>query len=753
MKLLIVESPTKAKTINRYLGKEYKVISSNGHVRALPSTTGSVNTEKDFEMHFEIIPRAEKQVKEITSLVKQASEILLATDPDREGESISWHIFELIKKSIKANISVKRVVFHEITQNAIKKAIANSRTIDMELVHAQQARQALDYLVGFTLSPVLWRKLPGSKSAGRVQSVVLRIIGDREEEIALFKPQDYWSIIGKFAPLDNIKSVFEAQLVRYEGEKLEKLSISSEDSATKIQSILLKEKYHIAEIKRREIRRHPAPPFTTSSLLQEASKNLGLTAKQVSSVAQKLYEGIDVGENNPTGLITYMRTDSVYVGEEFINTTRNLIQEKFGTNYIPKTKRIHKNKAKNIQEAHEAIRPTLVTRTPQPIRDYLDENQFKVYNLIWNRMVSSQMSSAIFDNTTLIINSGDNLHSFQANGSIRKFDGYLKLLNENNKDQLLPDLKQKEKLHTNAIETNAHTTKPPPRYAESSLVKKMEELGIGRPSTYATVIGILLDREYVKKIQKRFVAEPRGLIVNTFLKSFFDKYVEYDFTAKLENDLDVIAAGKSTFLNLLNSFWPAFESLTEKMLNTQNTSIKEVLEKKLKFFLKAHNIDEKCQKCGGTLSLLTGKFGAFIGCSNYPECKNIIKVDSLNNSENKENTETIKKEAEVLSTDSESGETITKRNGPYGEYLQLGEGKKVKRVSLRDITEPITLEVAAKLLSLPITLGDFEGKEILLGLGKFGPYLKYGDKYISIKKQDSWYNTDLEKAINILKIG
>ncbi|KIE05587.1 DNA topoisomerase 1 [Candidatus Jidaibacter acanthamoeba] len=763
MDLLIVESPAKAKTLGKYLGKDFSVLSSYGHVRSLPSESGSVDPDKEFAMHYEVMSKSAKHVEAIVKKVKDVDTIYLATDPDREGEAISWHILEILKKkkALKPTSKVKRVVFHEITKKAVLDAVSNPRDIDMSLVDAQQARLALDYLVGFTLSPVLWRKLPGSRSAGRVQSVALRLIVEREEEVERFKTQEYWSIEAEFAAKKN--ETFLATLVEYKGEKLEKLTIGDKETAYNIIDVLNKKHYSISEIEKKKSTRNPSPPFTTSTLIQEAARKFGFSAKKTSMVAQKLYEGIEIA-GEAKGLITYMRTDSVNLSDEAVTDIRGEIEKSFGKNYIPSAARFYKTKSKNAQEAHEAIRPTNIALKPSEIRQYLETDFYKLYELIWKRTIACQMRSAELDITSVIIKDDDKIGTFRASGSIITFDGFLKVYREDKDDEdeektnLLPNLKQGEDLNLENLNGEQHFTQPPPRYTEASLVKKLEELGIGRPSTYPSILSILQERNYVVLEKKRFVPEVRGRIVSAFLVLNFAKYVEYGFTANLENALDDVANGEKLWKAVLKEFWSEFKPKTEEVLKYKNQDVLANLENHLRGFLFPDSPGEvKCPKCSnGTLHLRLGSFGSFIGCSNYPQCDYIQNLGASGNQQEGDEgkDEKIKAEApQVIGVDEKSGKEIFLKKGPYGHYLQIGEDSLKKRVSLPKMFSPenVDLKIAEFLFSLPKILGKHPetGEEIKLGIGKFGPYVQRGKNFTSVKEKNLM-EIDLPQALDII---
>jgi DNA topoisomerase-1 len=749
MKLVIVESPAKAQTINKYLGKDFKVLASFGHVRDLPSKDGSVRPDEDFAMDYEVSAKSTKHVKDIADAAKTAEIIYLATDPDREGEAISWHIVEVLKakKAIKKGTKVYRVVFNEITKSAVTHAVANPRELDMDLVNAQQARRALDYLVGFTLSPVLWRKLPGSKSAGRVQSVALRLISDRENEIEIFIAREYWDIkIGLKTPK---KQDFIARLVQWNGKKLEQFDVVTEKDAGDIVKLLKDKNYKVISVEKKQSRRNPQPPFTTSSLQQEASRKLGFGAKRTMQVAQKLYEGINLG-GETVGLITYMRTDGVTVSQDAITATRKLIGDQYGKQYLPDSPRVYTTKAKNAQEAHEAIRPTDAARLPADIAKFLDEDQRKLYDLVWKRMVASQMESAVLDQVVAEIASHDGKAVARANGSTIHFDGFYKVYKEDKDDEeddesrMLPPMDKGDALDLNNVEPEQHFTQPPPRYTEASLVKKLEELGIGRPSTYAAIISVLQEREYVKLDKKRFFIEDRGRIVTAFLMSFFKRYVEYDFTANLEDELDQVSSGGIDWKDLLRKFWKDFNANIQGVKDFTVTDVITELNQLLGHWLFPKNekgeIDRACPKCKtGEVSLKLGKFGAFLGCSNYPECSYTHQLGDAE--ENAGANERL--EPKLIGVDKTSGLNITLKKGPYGFYMQVGEDSKTdkpKRVALPKTIAPddLTLDIAEGLLSLPRTLGKHpdDGKVIVAGIGMFGPYLRHDAKYTSLKEDD-----------------
>ena len=762
--LVIVESPAKAKTINKYLGSDYHVLASFGHVRDLPSKDGSVQPDHDFAMTYEVDEDSKKHVAAIAKAAKGSDKLILATDPDREGEAISWHILEALKesKALPKKIEVERVVFNEITKKAILEAMTHPRQIDMDLVNAQQARRALDYLVGFTLSPVLWRKLPGSRSAGRVQSVALRLICDRDEEIEKFISQEYWDI--KATLLSSAGTEFKAKLSHWHGKKLDKFDIINEAGAKDIVSTLAEKKYQVITIEPKQVRRHPYAPFTTSTLQQDASRKLGFSAKKTMQLAQKLYEGIDIG-GETTGLITYMRTDGVTVSQDAIDAARTHISGKYGEKYLPAAPRVYKVKQKNAQEAHEAIRPTDVTRTPDKVKDALDNDMFRLYELIWKRMMASQMESAVFDQMAVDIESADKQAIFHATGSVMRFDGFLTLYQESKDDdeedeesRALPPLTMNENIGVKEVLPEQHFTEPPPRFTEASLVKKLEELGIGRPSTYASIISVLQDREYVTLDKKRFIAEARGRIVNAFLVSFFRRYVEYDFTAKLEELLDEISAGEIDWKQVLSDWWKEFIATVGETKTLTNPQVLEAVDALLEPYIYrnvAKGTDPRaCPSCGnGRLGLKTGKFGAFLGCSNYPEC-NFTKQLAVSGESGEAAKDSGSMEPQLLGTDSETGMQVFLKKGPYGMYVQLGNEKKPKRASLpKNVTpDQVTLSMAMSLLSLPREVGIHPetGKPITAGLGRFGPYLLHDSKYTSLKGDDDVLTIGINRAVTVI---
>lgn len=754
MKLVIVESPAKAKTINKYLGKDYNVLASFGHIRDLPSKDGSVLPDQDFAMTWELSQGGQKRLKDIISAVKDADTLILASDPDREGEAIAWHILEELTARKKiAGKKIERVVFHEITKNAVTEAINNPRTIDDNLVSAYMARRALDYLVGFTLSPVLWRKLPGSKSAGRVQSVALRLICDRETEIEKFKSEEYWTIDAELFTAS--KAVIKTRLITLDGSKLEKFDLNSEAKAFEAKAKIEAQNFAISNVERKKANRYPSPPFTTSTLQQEAARKLRFSAKKTMQVAQKLYED---------GLITYMRTDAVNLSQEAIAACREAIVKYFGEAYLPKTAKEYKTKSKNAQEAHEAIRPAHISDTPKKLEAKLDSDAHKLYELIWKRTVACQMNPAVLDKVVIDATSEDNKIVLRANGQVIDFDGFLKLYQESKDDsddddenRILPNVSEGEKVDKGEITPEQHFTTPPPRFTEASLVKKLEELGIGRPSTYASIISVLQERKYVRVEKLRFIPEDRGRIVTVFLENYFKKYVEYDFTAQLEEFLDDVSAGEMEWKKLLSGFWAKFIKNISAVQPLQISEVIDKIDEVLSYHLfppREDGTDPRvCPECGkGRLSIKLGKFGAFIGCSDYPECKYTKPLTDAMEEAAGDTPRAPNPEDKVLGE--MSGLKVYLKKGPYGFYVQLGEDataltEKPKRSALpRNISpEEITFEQASTLLSLPKKLGN----DIEVNVGKFGPYIKQGNKSKSLTGADNIFNITLERAEEILK--
>jgi DNA topoisomerase-1 len=764
MKLVVVESPAKAKTINKYLGAGYEVLASFGHIRDLPPKDGSVNPDDDFAMLWEIDGKAVKRVSDIASAVKGAEKLILATDPDREGEAISWHIVEALqnKRALKG-LPIERVTFNAITKDAVLDAMRHPREIDQGLVDAYLARRALDYLVGFKLSPVLWRKLPGARSAGRVQSVALRLVCDREREIDAFVAREYWSLIAELTTAAGAK--FEARLVGADGQKITRLDIGTGAEATAFQTALEQASFNVASVEAKPAKRHPYPPFTTSTLQQEASRKLGMSPARTMQVAQRLYEGIDIG-GETVGLITYMRTDGVDMAPEAIASCRSVIEKEFGSLYLPRVPRKYTTKAKNAQEAHEAVRPTDMSRHPKSVSRMLEPEQAKLYELIWLRTMASQMESAELERTTVEITAiaaGRTL-DLRATGQVIKFEGFLKLYTESRDDESddedtrrLPPMSEGERLSAQNIKADQHFTEPPPRFSEASLVKRMEELGIGRPSTYASILGTLKDREYVLLDKKRLHATDKGMLVTAFLGSFFARYVEFDFTAELEEDLDRIANHELFWKDVMRRFWTDFsaaiEGTTELRFAEVLTALDEVMGPHM-FPAKADGGDPRgCPACAaGKLSLRLGKFGAFIGCSNYPECKFTRQLGATGAGEgaNADGSTGPK----VLGQDPQTGLDVTVRDGRYGPYVQLGEGEKPKRQTLPKGTNPATveLELALALLSLPREVAKHpeSGEPIVANIGRFGPYVQHGKVYANIGSDDDVLTIGANRAIDLI---
>jgi DNA topoisomerase I len=761
MNVVVVESPAKAKTINKYLGRDYKVVASYGHVRDLAAKHGSVRPHADFDMSWEVDSKAEKHMKAIAEALRGADKLFLATDPDREGEAISWHVWEVLKarRALK-DVDVKRVVFNEVTRNAVLDAFRHPREIDRELVDAYLARRALDYLVGFTLSPVLWRKLPGSRSAGRVQSVALRLICERESEIEAFKPREYWTIEVEFQTEAGDR--LTAGLSHLDGKKLDRFDLDSEAKArAAAEATLAATGFQISSVKHSEVRRNPFPPFTTSTLQQEASRKLDFGATRTMQIAQRLYEGIDL-DGDTVGLITYMRTDGVAIAAEAMAAARQLIGNEFGRRYLPPEPPVYKVAVKNAQEAHEAIRPTDMARKPGDVVRHLDNDMRRLYELIWKRTIASQMASALLDRASIDIADPSGRVRLHATGSIMLFDGFLKLYREDRDDtaqedsegRRLPTMRDGERLTRGAVTPEQHFTQPPPRYSEASLVKKLEELGIGRPSTYASIMQVLQDRDYVRLDKRRFVPEDRGRIVTAFLSSFFERYVEYNFTADLENRLDEVSGGRVDWKALLRDFWRDFSTAVD---GTKELTIKAVLEA-LDGELGRHFFPENgagtdprlCPGCGaGRLSLKLGKFGAFIGCSNYPEC-GFTRPLGIDPEGETGGVDT------VLGDDPATGLPVSVKKGPFGLYIQLGEaenGEKPKRVALPLSIKPedVDLETALGLLSLPREIGRHPetGDPITAGIGKFGPYL-HGSVVASLGADDDVLTIGLNRAVTVL---
>ncbi len=773
MKVVVVESPAKAKTINKYLGRDYEVLASFGHIRDLPAKDGSVDPEADFQMVWELEDRGSKRVSEIAKAVKGAEKLILATDPDREGEAISWHVLEALtaRKALKG-IPVERVTFNAITKDSVEQAMRRPRAIDQALVDAYLARRALDYLVGFNLSPVLWRKLPGARSAGRVQSVALRLVTEREVEIETFRPREYWSLVATLAT--DKGGVFDARLVGADGRRIQRLDVGTGEEAAAFRRDLELATFRVAAVEAKPAKRHPQPPFTTSTLQQEASRKLGLAPAQTMRVAQRLYEGVDIG-GETVGIITYMRTDGVDMAPEAIQDARAVIGREFGDAYVPGAPRKYTVKAKNAQEAHEAVRPTDMGLLPKQIARHLEPEQAKLYELIWTRTVASQMESAELERTTVDVEAsvGPRRLDLRATGQVVKFDGFLTLYQEGKDDEedeeskRLPMMRANDALTRERITATQHFTEPPPRYSEASLVKRMEELGIGRPSTYAAVLQTLRDREYVRIEKKRLVPEDKGRLVTGFLESFFKRYVEYDFTADLEGQLDRVSNAEIDWRAVLRDFWRDFSAAIG---NTKELRVTDVLEA-LNGLLGAHIFPEKadgsnpraCPTCGsGQLSLKLGKFGAFVGCSNYPECKYTrqLSASGLDGEGEGSSADGGQPGVRVLGDDPATGLPVSLRDGRFGPFVQLGEAstekgaEKPKRSSLPKGLAPsaVDLEKALRLLALPreVARHPETGEPILANLGRFGPYVQHGKTYANLGRDDDVLEIGANRAIDLI---
>ncbi|MFN3514717.1 MAG: type I DNA topoisomerase [Phenylobacterium sp.] len=754
MNVVVVESPAKAKTINKYLGSGYTVLASYGHVRDLPAKDGSVKPDEDFAMSWDVDAKSAKRLSDIAEAVKGADRLILATDPDREGEAISWHVLEVLqKKRALKEAKVQRVVFNAITKSAVTEAMKHPRDIDMELVEAYLARRALDYLVGFTLSPVLWRKLPGARSAGRVQSVALRLIVDRELEIERFKTQEYWTVE---ADVSAGGDPFTARLVKHEGKRLSKFDLGDAAAAEAAKAAVQAAALKVTAVEKKPARRTPPPPFTTSTLQQEAARKLGFSAQRTMQAAQKLYEGIDIG-GETVGLITYMRTDGVQAAPEAIDEARQVIGGLYGREYVPESARIYKTKAKNAQEAHEAIRPTSLARNPGSLR--LESDLGRLYELIWKRMIASQMEAARIERTTIELESADGKTGLRATGQVVLFDGYLAVYEEGRDDAededggRLPQVREGAEARVATARADQHFTEPPPRYSEASLVKKMEELGIGRPSTYASILTVLRDRAYVRMDKNRFVPEDKGRLVTAFLEQFFSRYVEYDFTAALEEKLDQVSAGDLDWKTLLREFWQGFQAAVGEIAELRVTHVLDALNDALGphiFPDRGDGTDPRaCPTCGtGRLSLKTGRFGAFIGCSNYPECRFTRPIAQSEEDAAQESGD------RELGVDPVTGETVFLKAGRFGPYVQLGEGDKPKRASLPKAwpAAAMDLEKALRLLRLPREVGPHpeDGQPILAGIGRYGPFVQHNGTYANLPSVDEVFEVGLNRAVTLL---
>ncbi len=768
--VVVVESPAKAKTINKYLGDKFTVLASFGHVRDLPPKDGSVRPDEGFAMDWEADERGNRQISAIAKALKGASTLYLATDPDREGEAISWHVRAMLEeRKLLRGIDVQRVTFNEITKNAIKIAMKKPRELDMPLIEAYLARRALDYLVGFTLSPVLWRKLPGSRSAGRVQSVALRLICEREAEIERFKPREYWSVQAQLTTPAG--APFTARLTHLDGKKLDQFDLGDEARAMAAKAAVEAGAFSVDSVERRKVKRNPPAPFTTSTLQQEASRKLGMGAQATMRAAQQLYEGIELG-GETVGLITYMRTDGVQMAREAVDEIRAHIGESFGRDYLPGVAREYATKAKNAQEAHEAVRPTDVSRTPKEVGRYLGDEQKRLYELIWKRAVASQMQSAELDQVIVEIAEPAGRARLRATGSIVAFDGYLKLYTEGRDDteaagdedsRMLPPMREQDPLTRGAVAADQHFTQPPPRFSEASLVKKMEELGIGRPSTYASILTVLRDRDYVRLEARRFIPEDRGRLVTAFLTSFFERYVDPHFTAGLEEQLDDISDGRADWRAVMAKFWEAFSHAVAQTKDLKISDVIDALDADLgpHFFpAKADGTDPRiCTACGtGRLGLKLGRYGSFIGCSNYPACQFTRRL--VIDAKEGEGGETLKDGMRALGTHPETGEEVVVKRGPWGLYVQQGEpDPNDKKAKPRRATLPkgfegdtVTLDQAVGLLSLPRLVGLHPelGEPIEAGIGRFGPYVKMGAIFASLDKDDDILLVGMNRAMDVL---
>ena len=779
MNLVIVESPAKAKTINKYLGKDYLVLASYGHIRDLPSKNGSVDPENNFQMEWEIDSFSKKYLKEITNAAEDTNKIILATDPDREGEAIAWHVKEVLRsKKLLKGKTLERVVFNEITKNAILESIKNPREIHLPLVDAYLARRALDYLVGFNISPILWTKLPGSKSAGRVQSVALRLITEREKEIELFIPEEYWTLTSDFTNKDN-KNIL-GKLSLYNGEKIERFTFRKKNQIDQAIKIINKSKFSIKDVNTKIFKRNPLAPFTTSTLQQTASGKFGFGASRTMQIAQRLYQGIDI-EGETTGLITYMRTDGTNISKEAISEFRELIKKDFGNEFLPdQPNNFTGKKAKNAQEAHEAIRPTDVTRKPADIKKYVNNDQYKLYELIWSRALSSQMNPAEFDRNTILVSSKDEKINFRTTGSIVKFEGFLKVyeIQETDDDakNILPEVKIGEDISILNLNDEQHFTDHPPRFSEASLVKKMEELGIGRPSTYASIISVLSTRNYVEQLNKRFHPTDRGKLISAFLEKLFSKYVDYNFTADLENQLDEITSGKVQWVEVLNNFWKDFYKNVGEVKEIRTREVLDLLNESLGTLIferdSNNSVDRKCKLCSsGELSLKNSfRGGAFIGCSNYPECKFTRPLSKA-----KAAAQYNLAEPKLLGQN-DFGKDIFLKNGRFGPYLQHEKELETKNIEvkkkkkkkkkkakendhLKNIAIPKGIEVdnidlkqAKFLCSLPKILGQHPdtGKDITLNSGRFGPYLKCENKSARLENVEELFTIGINRAVTMI---
>ena len=757
MNVVVVESPAKAKTINKYLGSGYTVLASFGHVRDLPAKDGSVRPDEDFAMEWSVEGKSKERIKAIADALKDADSLILATYPDREGEAISWHLLEaLTKRRVIKGKPVQRVAFNAITKKAVTEALAQPRDIDMELVEAYLARRALDYLVGFTLSPVLWRKLPGARSAGRVQSVALRLITEREGEIEKFKPQEYWSIDADIRA-DGADRTFPAKLSRFDGEKITRLSVKDEARARAAEAAIKSADFVISAVEAKPTKRHPSPPFTTSTLQQEAARKLGFDAQRTMRTAQRLYEGVEIG-GETVGLITYMRTDGVSMDGGAIAEARAVIGNEHGADYVPEKPRAYSSKAKNAQEAHEAIRPTSFSRTPGAVR--LEGDQARLYELIWKRAVASQMESARLERTTIDLESSDGVVALRATGSVVTFPGFYALYKEGRDDEdeegesRLPRVQKGSGAKATKTLTEQHFTKPPARFTEATLVKKLEELGIGRPSTYAATLSVLRDREYVRMDEKRFVPEDKGRVVIAFLENFFKRYVEYDFTASLEDQLDKVSAGDLNWKALLRQFWTEFHAAVEDISDLRIGDVIDTMNVELAPLIYPEREDggdpKICPVCNvGSLSLRLGKHGAFVGCSNYPECKFTRPLGSSDAPAQADSDGS-------LGEHPETGSVIYLKDGRFGPYLEMSvEGEdKPRRGSIPKgwALADIDLAKAVQLIDLPRNVGlhPEDGDVIEAGIGRYGPFVRHGKTYANLQSVEDVFEIGLNRAVDLI---
>ena len=758
MKVVVVESPAKAKTINKYLGPDYKVLASYGHIRDLPSKDGSVDPDDDFAMVWQADSKSQARIREIAEAVKAGDKLILATDPDREGEAISWHILEALTKrrALKKDYPVERVVFNAITKSAVTKAMEHPRQVDQELVDAYLARRALDYLVGFNLSPVLWRKLPGSRSAGRVQSVALRIVCQRELEIETFKPEEYWTIGAKLRAPDG--SDFDARLHALDDKALKKFSLPNAEAAEAALNAVKVGGYTVSSVEAKPVKRNPPPPFITSTLQQDASRKLGFTAKRTMQAAQKLYE---------EGRITYMRTDGVNMAEEAYHAAREHIQGDYGAQYLPEKPRRYSSKQKNAQEAHEAIRPTVFSIRPDDYKTR-DQDLWKLYALIWRRAVASQMTAAQFERTTIDMASKDKRATLRASGQVLVFDGFIKLYTEGRDDTdpeedaeaRLPKMQQGEHADLLEAKSDQHFTSPPPRFTEASLVKKLEELGIGRPSTYASTLSTLEDRGYVRLEKKQLIPEDKGRLVTAFLENFFAKYVEYDYTANLEEKLDIISDGKLDWKKFLREFWTEFHDAIGETKELRVSNVLDALNETLGPYVfpgvdAEGNIKENPRQCPlcseGELSLKLGRHGAFVGCSRYPDCKFTRQFSS-----DGQDASAIDPDGQEFGIHPETGKPIVLKSGRFGPYLEMegDDGEKPKRSSLPKGWTPdaLTEEKALMLINLPRLVGlhPEDGEPILANLGRYGPYVQHGKTYANVANAEEMLEIGLNRAVTLI---